>query len=59
LIANGHGASALELLNNHGYVTEIEDREERARQVAKQYLELSPKERKQTLIVTGTNSSFR
>ncbi len=55
LIAHGLGASALELLNNNGYVTEIEDREERTRTVAKQYLELSPKERKQTLIVTGTN----
>ena len=31
LIAHGHGAEALELLNNHGYVTEIEDREERTR----------------------------
>ena len=55
LIANGNGASALELLNNHGYVIEIEDRDERARTVAKQYLELSPKKRKQTLIVTDTN----
>ncbi len=55
LIAHGRGASALELLNNNGYVTEIEDRDERTRTVAKQYLELSPKERKQTLIVTGTN----
>ena len=55
LIAEGNGTAALELLNDHGYVTEIEDRKERARSVAKQYLELSEKERDKTLIVTGTN----
>ncbi len=55
LIAEGNGLKALELLNDKGYVTEIEDREERSRSVAQQYLKLSPSERKQTLIVTGTN----
>ncbi|MDJ0647124.1 MAG: MobF family relaxase [Xenococcaceae cyanobacterium MO_188.B19] len=59
LIAEGNGKSALELLNTHGYVTEIEDREERSQSVAKQYLELSDKEREQTLIVTGTNKERR
>ncbi len=59
LIAEGNGKSALELLNEHGYVTEIEEREERSQSVAKQYLELSDKEREQTLIVTGTNLERR
>ncbi len=59
LIAEGNGKSALELLNDNGYVTEIEDREERSQSVAKQYLDLSDKERAKTLIVTGTNKERR
>ena len=55
LIARGRGTQALQLLENRGYVTEIEDREERTATIAREYLKLSLKERSQTLIVTGTN----
>jgi len=54
LIADGKGSAALELLNDHGYITELSDRKERSKAVADQYLALSEKEQKQTLIVTGT-----
>jgi len=54
LIADGKGSAALELLNNNGYITELSDRKERSKAVADQYLALSEKEQKQTLIVTGT-----
>ena len=56
LMADGNGAEALELLNNNGYVTELTNRNERARAIAEQYLNLSQTERNQTLIVTGTNA---
>jgi conjugative relaxase-like TrwC/TraI family protein len=56
LIADGDGTKALELLNHHGYVTELENREERANAIATQYLALSQAEREQTLIVAGTNA---
>lgn len=59
LIAHGQGSEALELLNDKGYINEIEDDEVRSTEVAQQYLELSPKERQQTLIVTGTNKERR
>ncbi|WP_052056104.1 MobF family relaxase [Myxosarcina sp. GI1] len=55
LIARGNGSQALQMLENKGYVIEIEDREERSTTIAKEYLQLSEQERKKTLIVTGTN----
>lgn len=59
LIAHGKGSEALELLNDKGYISEIEDDEVRSTEVARQYLKLSAKEREQTLIVTGTNKERR
>jgi AAA domain/Domain of unknown function (DUF3854) len=56
LIASGDGTKALSLLNNNGYVTEIESRTDRADAIATQYLALSQKERERTLIVAGTNA---
>lgn len=56
LIANGNGTAALELLKENGYIKEKANRSERVQAIADQYLALSPFERKQTLIVTGTNS---
>lgn len=55
LIANGKGSEALFLLENKGYVSEIQDDEERTATIAHEYLKLSPEERTQTLLVTGTN----
>ena len=56
LIANGDGVAALALLKSKGYVTEIKDQADRANQLVQQYLALSPKERDQTFLVTGTNA---
>jgi conjugative relaxase-like TrwC/TraI family protein len=56
LIADGNGTKALELLNNNGYVTQIESKKDRANAIATQYLNLSQKERERTLIVAGTNA---
>ncbi|NJO93918.1 MAG: AAA family ATPase [Hydrococcus sp. RM1_1_31] len=43
LIADGDGTKALSLLNNNGYVTEIESKKDRASAIAHQYLNLSQK----------------
>lgn len=56
LIADGKGSEALELLKENGYVKEEASRKERVTAIAAQYLALSQKERKETLIVTGTNA---
>jgi conjugative relaxase-like TrwC/TraI family protein len=56
LIANGDGPGAIKLLNQKGYVSEIEDPYERASAFAKQYLSYSQRERDRTLMVTGTNA---
>lgn len=56
LIADGNGSAALELLNANGYITQLASRKDRATAIALHYLALSPKERNQTLIVTGTNA---
>lgn len=56
LIANGKGSTALELLTQNGYVTEIASRSERVQTIAAQYLALPPPEQQQTMIVTGTNT---
>ena len=59
LISQGQGGEALQLLEDKGYVTQIEDRQERTVAVAQEYLKLSDKERTQTLLVTGTNKERR
>jgi conjugative relaxase-like TrwC/TraI family protein len=56
LIANGDGSAALNLLNNNGYIKEIEDRGERATAISGQFLALSQREQDKTFIVTGTNA---
>lgn len=55
LVSIGKPLEALQLLNEYGHVTEVADHRNRAAQVAEQYLSLKPKERKQTLVVTGTH----
>ena len=56
LIAQGRGLDALALLSEHQYVNEIQDRSERVRSIALEYLSLSPSEQAKTLIVAGTNA---
>jgi conjugative relaxase-like TrwC/TraI family protein len=56
LIANGKGVDAISLLREHGYITPIEEREERVKAIAGEYLSLSEAQRNRTLIVTGTNA---
>lgn len=55
LVSIGKPLEALKLLNEYGHVTEVADNRDRATQVAQKYLSLKPKERKQTLVVTGTH----
>jgi conjugative relaxase-like TrwC/TraI family protein len=56
LIANGKGVESIELLNEHGYVTEIKDPDLRQEAIASQYLSMTVPERKNTLLITGTNA---
>jgi conjugative relaxase-like TrwC/TraI family protein len=56
LIARGDGVSSIKLLNEHGYVTEIEDPGERQGAIASQYLGLEKPERGKTLVIAGTNA---
>ena len=59
LIANRKGGDAVSLLSEHGYIQEIASAKTRQQTIADHYLELSPEERAQTLIVTGTNKERR
>jgi conjugative relaxase-like TrwC/TraI family protein len=56
LASQGNATEALNLLDKHEYVNEIEDRGIRAQAIADEYLALSPEERAKTLIVAGTHS---
>ncbi len=56
LIAQGDGLDALSLLNEHGYIHPITERESRVRAIATEFLSLSPEEQNNTLIVAGTNA---
>ena len=56
LIAQGRGLDALALLSEHQYVNEIQERSERVRSIALDYLSLSAAEQAKTLIVAGTNA---
>jgi conjugative relaxase-like TrwC/TraI family protein len=56
LIANGKGIESIELLNEHGYVTEIEDPELRQEAIAAQAIGMSVKDFKNTLFIAGTNA---
>ncbi|NJM68590.1 MAG: AAA family ATPase, partial [Acaryochloris sp. RU_4_1] len=55
LVVSKKPLEALALLREYGHVTEVADRRDRAAQIAEKYLSLKPKERKDTLIVTGTH----
>ncbi|ABW33028.1 conserved hypothetical protein (plasmid) [Acaryochloris marina MBIC11017] len=55
LIAKGQGLNAVSLLKEHGYIQEIKDEDIRQQTFADYYLQLSPEERAETLLVTGTN----
>jgi conjugative relaxase-like TrwC/TraI family protein len=59
LVASKKPLEALTLLHEYGHVKEVADRRDRAAQIAQKYLSLKPKERKQTLIVTGTHRERR
>lgn len=59
LLAEGKGQEGLALLESEGYIQEISRDESRAGAIAGQYLALSPQERQQTLIVSGTNRELR
>ena len=56
LISQGRGLDALALLSEHQYVNEIQERSERVRSIAMDYLSLSAAEQAKTLIVAGTNA---
>ena len=55
LLSEGQTALGIEILDASGRIEEIKDVEERAKRIATDYLQLSPSERKQTLIVAGTH----
>lgn len=55
LISEGHRSAAVELLNNNGYVHELEG-EAHIQAIASEYLALSPSEQAQTLIATESDS---
>lgn len=59
LIAHKQGGAAVSLLNEHGYIQEIASAKTRQQTISDHYLELSPEDRSQTLIVTGTNKERR
>jgi conjugative relaxase-like TrwC/TraI family protein len=56
LIATGNGLGALSLLNEHGYLNQIEDHHQRVNEIASAFLGLSLEEQRNTLIVAGTNA---
>jgi conjugative relaxase-like TrwC/TraI family protein len=56
LIAHGLGAESIALLSEHGYVTEIQDPDQRQDAIAAQHLGLPVAEQKDTLLITGTNA---
>jgi conjugative relaxase-like TrwC/TraI family protein len=56
LIAKGLGVESIELLNEHGYVTEIKDPDLRQDAIAAQALGMSITDFKNTLFITGTNA---
>jgi conjugative relaxase-like TrwC/TraI family protein len=56
LIAKGNGLDALSLLNEHGYINPMAEREQRVSVLAAEFLALSPEEQLNTLIVAGTNA---
>jgi conjugative relaxase-like TrwC/TraI family protein len=56
LIARGNGLDALSLLDEHGYINPIAEREQRVSALAAEFLSLSSEEQLNTLIVAGTNA---
>ncbi|AEC18835.1 TrwC [Pusillimonas sp. T7-7] len=60
LAAEGAGSEAVHVLSTKlGAVHEIKDAEDRYKQIAQSFTQLSPQAQRETLIVTGTNQSRR
>ena len=55
LLSEGRTAQGIVILDANGRIEEIEDVEERAKRIATDYLQLSPSEREQTLLIAGTH----
>ena len=55
LIAQGKMVQGIDILDAAGCIHEVENADLRRKQLAQDYLALSPEERKQTLILAGTN----
>ena len=55
LIAQGKMVQGIDTLDAAGCIREVENADLRRKQLAQDYLALSPEERKQTLILAGTN----
>ena len=55
LLSEGQTAQGIEILDASGRIEESEDVEDRAKRIAQDYLQLSPSEREQTLIIAGTH----
>ena len=55
-IATGYALEALDLLTEHGYVTQMPVQAKRVKAIGDAYLVLSAKEKKRTAIVTGTHA---
>ncbi len=55
LLSDGKMVEGINILENNQRIKQIQDAEERANQIAIDYLNLSPDERKDTLIIAGTH----
>ncbi len=55
LLSDGKVAEGINVLETNKRIKQIQDSEERANQIAIDYLKLTPSERKQTLIIAGTH----
>ena len=55
LLSEEQTAQGIEILDASGRIKEIQNVEDRAKRIAQDYLQLSPTEREQTLIIAGTH----
>ena len=56
LIAEGHGIEALNVLEKHGHIHEVEDADTKISGAVKHYMGLPQSRRDKTLVVIGTNA---
>lgn len=56
LIANGHGVEALEVLEKHGHISQVEDSDTKITSAVAHYMALPQSRRDKTLVVVGTNA---